>query len=40
MPAGKYRVWAQALTFGTAKDEVDLASGKHQDFKLAALADF
>src|SRR6202051_1724223 len=40
LPAGKYRVWAQALTFATAKGEVDLAAAKHQDSQLAALADF
>src|SRR5882762_11217361 len=40
LPAGKYRVWAQALTFATAKDVVELAAAKHQDFKLAALPDF
>src|SRR5258708_33548003 len=39
LPAGKYRAWAQALTFATAKNEVDLAAAKHQDFKLATLAD-
>src|SRR6266851_4183387 len=37
LPTGKYRVWAQALTFATAKGEVDLATAKHQDFKLGAL---
>src|ERR1700724_1607768 len=40
LPAGKYRVWAQALTFATAKSEVDLSAAKHQDFKLGTLADF
>src|SRR4030081_2814814 len=41
LPAGKYRVWAQALTFATAKDTVDLAAAtKHQDFKRGALNDF
>src|SRR5580704_12834838 len=40
MPAGKYRVWAQALTFGTAKDQLDLASAKREDFKLNPLQDF
>ena len=35
MPAGKYRVWAQALTFETAKSEVDLSAKQPQDFKLA-----
>jgi len=39
MPAGKYRVWAQALGFETAKGEVDLSANKHQDFKLAAITD-
>src|SRR5258708_15394915 len=40
LPTGKYRVWAQALTFATAKDVGDLAAAKHQDFRLAALPDF
>src|SRR5712672_1572873 len=40
LPAGKYRVWAQALTFATAKDVVELAAAKHQDFKLGALQEF
>jgi virginiamycin B lyase len=40
LPAGKYRVWAQALTFATAKGEVDLSAAKHQDFKLSTLSDF
>jgi virginiamycin B lyase len=31
MPAGKYRVWAQALGFETAKGEVDLSANKHQE---------
>ena len=26
LPAGKYRVWAQAVSFATAKGEVDLAA--------------
>ena len=37
---GKYRVWAQALTFATAKGEVDLAANRHQDFTLKPMADF
>ncbi|HLH95982.1 MAG TPA: carboxypeptidase regulatory-like domain-containing protein [Xanthobacteraceae bacterium] len=40
LPSGRYRVWVQALTFATAKSEVDLATAKHQDFKLDTLADF
>src|SRR5271155_4861398 len=28
LPAGKYRVWAQALTFATAKGEIDLTSNR------------
>jgi streptogramin lyase len=40
LPTGKYRLWAQALTFATAKSEVDLATAKKQDFKLDTLADF
>jgi len=40
LATGKYRVWAQALTFATAKGEVDLTSAKKQDFKLDTLADF
>src|ERR1700730_13661972 len=40
LPTGKYRVWAQALTFATAKEVVDLAAAKHQDFKLGALGGF
>ena len=39
MPAGKYRVWAQALGFETAKNEVDLAANKHQDFALKTITD-
>src|SRR6266508_324319 len=40
MPAGKYRVWAQALAFETAKSDVDLDQTKHQDFTLAPIKDF
>ena len=40
LATGKYRVWAQALTFATAKGEVDLTTAKKQDFKLDSLADF
>jgi Carboxypeptidase regulatory-like domain len=40
LPAGKYRVWAQALTFATARGEVDLGAAKRQDFALGPLEDF
>jgi virginiamycin B lyase len=40
MPAGKYRVWAQAVSFETAKGEVDLAASKAQDFTLKPMKDF
>jgi virginiamycin B lyase len=40
MPAGKYRVWAQAVSFETAKGEVDLAAGKAHDFTLKPMKDF
>lgn len=40
MPAGTYRVWAQAVTFGTAKAAVKLTTTKHQNFTLKPLADF
>jgi virginiamycin B lyase len=36
---GKYRVWAQALGFETAKQEVDLAPRVKQDFTLAQITD-
>lgn len=40
LPAGKYRVWAQALSFATGKDDVDLSANKAQDFSLAPMADY
>jgi streptogramin lyase len=40
LSAGKYRVWAQALTFATARGEVDLDAVKRQDFTLQPLEDF
>ncbi len=39
MPAGKYKVWAQALGFETAKNSVDLAAGRHQDLVLKEITD-
>ena len=40
LPAGKYRVWAQAVSFATAKAEVDLSAPRKQDFVLAPFKDF
>jgi streptogramin lyase len=40
LSAGKYRVWAQALTFATARSEVDLDAVKRRDFALQPLEDF
>jgi streptogramin lyase len=40
LPAGRYRVWAQAVTFATAQGEVDLSAKRHQDFTLSPLADY
>ena len=39
LPSGKYRVWAQAVSFQTAKGEVDLAANRKQDFALAPMKD-
>ena len=40
LPEGKYRVWAQALSFATAKADVDLSAARKQGFTLAPLKDF
>jgi hypothetical protein len=40
LPSGKYRMWAQALTFETAKNEVDLSAAKRQDFTLKPMQDY
>jgi streptogramin lyase len=40
LPTGKYRVWAQALSFETARGEVDLGATRHQDFTLKPMQDF
>jgi hypothetical protein len=40
LPAGKYRVWAQAVSFETAKAEVDLSAARKQGFVLAQMKDF
>src|SRR5262245_48099866 len=34
LPAGKYRVWAQALGFEFSKHEVDLSAMRRADFRL------
>ena len=39
LPAGKYQVWAQAVSFETAKGDVDLSAARRQDFKLSPLTD-
>ncbi len=40
MPGGKYRVWAQAVSYDTAKQDIDLAAGKAQDFTLKPAKDY
>jgi streptogramin lyase len=40
LPTGKYRVWAQALSFETAKGEVDLGATRQQDFAFKPMNDF
>ena len=39
MPAGKYKVWAQALGFEASRSSVDLAGGRRQDLVLQPIAD-
>jgi len=39
LPAGNYRVWAQALSYQTAKGAVELAANRKQDFSLAPMGD-
>ena len=36
LPTGQYRVWAQALSFQTAKGEVDLAANAQAGFRARA----
>lgn len=38
LPAGSYRVWAQAISYQTAKSQIDLAPGRHADFVLRPTA--
>jgi streptogramin lyase len=40
MAGGKYQVWAQAVTFATARGDVDLGAARRQDFTLAPIRDF
>src|SRR5438094_5709600 len=37
LPEGKYRVWAQALTYQIAKGNVDLTKSTQQNFVLAPM---
>src|SRR5579872_5345382 len=39
LPAGKYKLWAQALGFETAKSSVDLTAGQHRDLVLQPITD-
>src|ERR1700681_4614090 len=39
LPAGKYQVWAQALSFETSKASIDLAATAHQDLVLKQITD-
>ena len=39
LPAGNYRVWAQALGYETAKIEVDLSASAKRNFELVAMTD-
>src|SRR5215831_12190095 len=38
LPEGKYRVWAQAIKFQTAKANVELSKTNRQDFVLQTVA--
>src|SRR3954462_2844143 len=40
LAAGKYRVWAQALSFATAKDEIEFGTVKKHDVTLRPMDDF
>ena len=40
MAEGKYKVWAQAITFDTGRGDVTLGGAKRQDFALKPLKDF
>ena len=40
MKPGKYRVWAQADSFETARGEADLSTGRREDFTLKPMKEF
>src|SRR2546430_366568 len=40
LAAGKYRVWAQALSFATAKSAIDLGVTRKHDFVLSPIENF
>ena len=40
LTSGKYRVWAQALSYETAKSTIDLSAAKRQDFVLKPAKEF
>src|SRR5947209_11566971 len=40
LPAGKYRLWTQALSYETAKGTIELGAAKRQDFTLKPAKDF
>src|SRR5215813_14248963 len=39
LPPGKYRVWAQAIGYETAKGEADLSANRKHDITLKPIAD-
>ena len=39
LPAGKYRIWAQALGFETTRDSVDLTARRNRDLVLQPMTD-
>lgn len=39
LPNGHYRIWAQALSYQTAKGEIDLAANTKKDFSLSPMSD-
>src|SRR5947207_8183860 len=40
LTSGKYRLWAQALSYETAKSAIDLNAAKREDFVLRLRKDF
>lgn len=39
LPNGHYRIWAQALSYQTAKGDIDLAANTKKDFSLSPMSD-